>query len=159
MYDPAFHIVQYHPEIASNTGSIGRTCVAIGAKLWLVRPLGFQIDDRKLKRAGLDYWPALEWEVVDDWAALEARLGARRLWFLSKKADRVYTDVRFRRGDAFVFGSESEGLPETMLETNASRTLRIPIRDDVRSLNVSVAVGVLAYEACRQCMSDLDEWR
>lgn len=159
MYDPAFHIVQYHPEIASNAGSIGRTCVAIGAKLWLVRPLGFQIDDRKLKRAGLDYWPALEWEVVDDWAALEARLGARRLWFLSKKADRVYTDVRFRRGDAFVFGSESEGLPETMLETNASRTLRIPIRDDVRSLNVSVAVGVLAYEACRQCMSDLDEWR
>ncbi len=151
MYDPAFHIVQYQPEIASNTGSIGRTCVAIGAKLWLVRPLGFQIDDRKLKRAGLDYWPALAWEVVDDWATLEAKLHRRRMWFLTKKANRVYSSVRFRRGDAFVFGSESEGLPETMLRANHARTLRIPIRQDVRSLNVSVAVGVMAYEACRQC--------
>ena len=158
MYDPAFHIVQYHPEIAPNTGTIGRTCVAIGAKLWLVRPLGYQIDDRNLKRAGLDYWPYLEWEVVDDWAALQTRLGERRYWFLSKKAKQVYTDVRFSRGDAIVFGSESQGLPESMLSKNADKTLRIPIREDVRSLNVSVAVGVVAYEACRQCADDLDGW-
>lgn len=154
MYDPAFHIVQYHPEIAQNTGTIGRTCVALGAKLWLVRPLGFQIDDRKLKRAGLDYWPHLLWEVVDDWAAIEERLAGRRFWFLSKKSENVYTQVRFTQGDVLVFGSESQGLPESMLRQYADRTLRIPIREDVRSLNVSVAVGVVAYEAYRQCAGD-----
>ena len=151
MYDPAFHVVQYHPEIAQNTGTIGRTCVAVGAKLWLVRPLGFQIDDRKLKRAGLDYWPYLLWEVVDDWTAIEERLAGRRFWFLSKKAPRVYWDAEFSRGDVLVFGAESQGLPESMLEQHAERTLGIPIRDDVRSLNVSVAVGAVLYEACRQC--------
>jgi tRNA (cytidine/uridine-2'-O-)-methyltransferase len=129
---------------------VGRTCVATGAKLWLVEPLGFRLDDYYLRRAGLDYWPSLEWEVVPDWPALTTRLAEGRFWFFSKSASRDYLDVRFQPGDVLVFGNESAGLPESLRAAAGDRLLRIPIRPQVRSLNLSNAVAVVLYEALRQ---------
>ena len=149
-YEPQLHVVLYQPEIPYNTGSVGRTCLAVGAKLWLVRPLGFRIDDYYLRRAGLDYWEQLVWQVVDDWEALAAALSGRRLWFFSKKAERSYLDAAFEPGDVLVFGSESSGLPDHLLAVNPQANLRIPTRSAVRSLNLSNAVAVAAYEAQRQ---------
>src|SRR5437762_8385314 len=123
-YDPLFHIVLYQPEIPHNTGSAGRTCVAAGAKLWLVRPLGFRLDDYYLRRAGLDYWVHLEWEAVDDWPSLIERLPEREPWLFTKTATRHYTEPSFSAGDIFVFGSESQGLPPSLLEAHRERTLR-----------------------------------
>ena len=149
-YDPALHVVLVQPEIPHNTGSVGRTCVATGAKLWLVRPLGFRMDDYYLRRSGLDYWPHLEWEAVDDWAALVARLAGRRFWLFSKSAERSYADVQYERGDVIVFGSESQGLADSLRNEHRERLLRIPIREQVRSLNLSNAVAIVLYEALRQ---------
>jgi tRNA (cytidine/uridine-2'-O-)-methyltransferase len=131
--------------------------VALGAKLWLVRPLGFRVDDRQLRRAGLDYWQHLLWEVVDDWDALLGRLPNSAPWLFSKTADKPYTDARFSRGDVLVFGNESQGLPPSMLAANADRCLRIPIRPEARSLNLSVSVGVIAFEARRQVAPAKDD--
>lgn len=149
-YEPKLHIVLYQPEIPFNAGSVGRTCVAIGAKLWMVRPLGFRTDDYYLRRAGLDYWQYLEWEVVDDWTALETQLPEMQPWLFSKTAVRPYTDASFQHRDVLVFGNESQGLPPSMLSQAADRALRIPIRPQVRSLNLSNSVAVVAYEALRQ---------
>lgn len=149
-YDPVLHIVLHQPEIPYNTGSVGRTCVAVGAKLWLVRPLGFRVDDYYLRRAGLDYWEHLAWEVVGTWDELRAALSDRRFWLFTKKAKRPYTDVAYARGDALVFGSESAGLPDALLASDATAQLRIPTRSEVRSLNLSNAVAVASYEALRQ---------
>ncbi|MFV1964844.1 MAG: tRNA (cytidine(34)-2'-O)-methyltransferase [Pirellulaceae bacterium] len=143
-------MVLHQPEIPQNTGNVGRTCVAAGAKLWLVRPLGFRMDDASLRRAGLDYWPALNWEAADHWDALQARLSGRRFWYLSKTASRSYEDVRFEEEDVLVFGCETQGLPRSMLQQRADRALRIPIRDPVRSLNLGNAVAVVVFEALRQ---------
>jgi tRNA (cytidine/uridine-2'-O-)-methyltransferase len=150
LYTSDLHIVLYHPEIPHNTGSVGRTCVAAGAKLWLVRPLGFRLDDYYLRRAGLDYWQHLEWEAVDDWAALVERLGPRPFWYFTKTATQSYTTASFEKGDILVFGAESNGLPASMLEANSERQLRIPIRPQARSLNLSNAVGIVTFEALRQ---------
>ena len=149
-YQPVLHVVLYQPEIPPNTGSVGRTCVAVGAKLWLVRPLGFRVDDYYLRRAGLDYWQHLAWEVVDDWQALQKRLPAARHWYFSARAQREYTTASFAPSDVFVFGCETRGLPEKLLSRDPDRCLRIPVRDDVRSLNLSNAVAVASYEALRQ---------
>jgi tRNA (cytidine/uridine-2'-O-)-methyltransferase len=150
LYTPELNIVLFHPEIPHNTGSVGRTCVAAGAKLWLVRPLGFRLDDYYLRRAGLDYWQHLEWEAVDDWNALVERLGNRPYWYFTKTAERSYTDASFEHGDVLVFGAESDGLPPSLLEANRERLLRIPIRPQARSLNLSNAVGIVTFEALRQ---------
>ncbi|NOY43457.1 MAG: tRNA (cytidine(34)-2'-O)-methyltransferase [Planctomycetes bacterium] len=149
-YDPKLHIVLYQPEIPYNTGSVGRTCVAVGAKLWLVRPLGFRVDDYYLRRAGLDYWQHLEWEVVDDWPMLVERLAGSQFWYFTKKATRSYADVQLGQGEVLVFGSESKGLPDQMLAEQHERCLRIPTRGDVRSLNLSNSVAIAAYESLRQ---------
>ena len=149
-YQPAFHVVLYQPEIPYNTGSVGRTCVAVGAKLWLVRPLGFRVDDYHLRRAGMDYWQRLEWEIVDDWATLTRALPERQHWYFTKKAAREYIGASFRREDVLVFGSESAGLPEGILSSQPERNLRIPIRPEVRSLNLSNSVAIALYEARRQ---------
>jgi tRNA (cytidine/uridine-2'-O-)-methyltransferase len=149
-YEPQLHIVLYQPEIPYNTGSVGRTCVAVGAKLWLIRPLGFRLDDYYLRRAGLDYWEHLVWQVVDDWNSLITELPTRRRWLFTKKAQRSYLDATYQPSDVLVFGSESSGLPDALLETHAKEQLRIPIRGAVRSLNLSNAVAVAAYEAQRQ---------
>jgi tRNA (cytidine/uridine-2'-O-)-methyltransferase len=150
MYEPRLHVVLHQPEIPYNTGSVGRTCLAVGAKLWLVRPLGFRVDDYYLRRAGLDYWEHLEWEVVDDWATLVARLPQRKPWLFTKTAERLYTSVTYEPGDVLVFGSESQGLPTSLLEEYRERRLRIPIfRPEVRSLNLSNSVAIALYEALR----------
>ncbi len=143
-------VVLQQPEIHYNAGSVGRTCVALGAKLWLVRPLGFHLDDKHLRRAGMDYWRHLDWEVVDDWKALASRLDEGRMWFFSKKARRPYTEVRFEPEPILVFGSESAGLPQWLLGAHPDRCLRIPIHENARSLNLSVSVAVAAFEARRQ---------
>ncbi len=150
MPEPVLQIVLYQPEIPFNAGNVGRTCVAIGAKLWLVRPLGFLVDDRHVRRAGLDYWEHLDWEVVDDWPSLLARLPGRTYWFLTKTARRHYTEARIHPGDVLVFGSESKGLPEAMRQERPEQCLRIPMHAKVRSLNLSVAAALVAYEAIRQ---------
>ncbi len=147
---PLLHIVLYQPEIPQNAGNIGRTCVAIGAKLWLVRPLGFRMDQRHLRRAGLDYWQHLDWEVVDDWAALRQRLPEREPWLFTKTAGRLYTTAAFQVGDVLVFGSETQGLPPSLLQAAGDRALRIPTREEARSLNLACAVAIAAYEARRQ---------
>jgi len=132
---------------------VGRTCVAVGAKLWLVQPLGFQVNDQQLRRAGMDYWQRLEWEVVDSWRHLSERLNLQRAWYYTKTARREYTAAQFACGDVLVFGCESQGLPPQMLAENADRALQIPIRSAVRSLNLSNSVAVAAYEAIRQISS------
>ena len=152
-YDPVLHIVLHEPEIPPNAGNVGRTCVAIAAKMWLVKPLGFKLDDYYLRRAGLDYWDELEWEVADSWADLQARLdaaGGRDRWFFSARATRPYTEVAYGRGDVLVFGRESKGLPRDLTAAHADRLLTIPSRPQVRSLNLANCVAVVAYEALRQ---------
>ena len=153
-YEPLLHIVLFQPEIPHNTGSVGRTCVAAGAKLWLVRPLGFRLDDYYLRRAGLDYWPHLEWEAVDDWHALREKLPAPEPYYFTKTATHSYTTVTYRPGDVLVFGSESQGLPASILEPNRERALRIPIRPAARSLNLSNSVAIVTFEARRQWEQD-----
>jgi tRNA (cytidine/uridine-2'-O-)-methyltransferase len=150
-YEPRLHIVLHQPEIPYNTGSVGRTCVAVGAKLWLVRPLGFRVDDYYLRRAGLDYWEHLEWQVIENWDELLSALPGGRRWLFTKKAERSYLDARFEPADVLVFGSESSGLPDSLLDSHSTDSqLRIPTRAEVRSLNLSNAVAVASYEAVRQ---------
>ena len=153
-YTPSFHIVLYEPEIPPNTGNIGRSCVAIAAKLWLVRPLGFEISEKQLRRAGLDYWEHLEWEAVDHWDELTKRLSEQfstgRTWFFTKTATRLYTAATYQPGDVLIFGSESKGLPASLLGEHAAQTVRVPMRPQVRSLNLSATAAVAMYEALRQ---------
>ena len=152
-YDPVLHIVLHEPEIPPNAGNVGRTCVAIAAKMWLVRPLGFKLDDYYLRRAGIDYWDELEWEVADSWADLQPRLdaaGAGTRWLFSARATQPYTGVAYRCGDVLVFGAESTGLPRDLTAAHADTLLTIPSRPQVRSLNLSNCAAIVAYEALRQ---------
>ncbi len=144
------HVILWEPEIASNTGAIGRTCVAAGASLWLVRPLGFHLDDRHVRRAGLDYWEHLDLRVVDRLDEPANLLGRDRLWSFSTKGGVPYTEAVFRPGDGLVFGPESRGLPPAWLAEYPDRALRIPIRTEARSLNLANAVAIAVYEAVRQ---------
>ena len=148
--DPILNIVLYQPEIPQNTGNIGRTCVAIGARLWLIRPLGFKVDDRSLKRAGMDYWQHLDWEVVDSWDEIRRRLPSAQVWCLTKTATRLVWEATFQRGDILLFGSESRGLPASILHELPSRNLKLPMSDLVRSLNLASTANTVAYEAVRQ---------
>lgn len=148
--DPILNIVLYQPEIPQNTGNIGRTCVAIGARLWLIRPLGFKVDDRSLKRAGMDYWQHLDWEVVDSWDEIRRRLPDAQVWCLTKTATRLVWEATFQRGDILLFGSESRGLPASILKELPSRNLKLPMSDLVRSLNLASTANTVAYEAVRQ---------
>lgn len=154
-HEPILNVVLYEPEIPGNTGAVGRTCVAAGAKLWLVRPLGFQLSDRQMRRAGLDYWEHLDWEAVDDWEHLVRRLPQAGLepWLLTKSAPIAYTEARFGPADVLVFGSETRGLPPSLLAEHSDRRLSIPMRAEARSLNLSVSAGIVVYEALRQIQS------
>jgi tRNA (cytidine/uridine-2'-O-)-methyltransferase len=147
---PPLHVVLVAPEIPSNTGNVGRTCVAAGLRLHLVRPLGFSLADRDVRRAGLDYWRDLDLVVHEDWdACLEALRGARR-WYLTPGGRHRHTEVAYALGDALVFGRESTGLPHRLLEAEPEATLRIPMRPGYRSLNLANAVALVVYEALRQ---------
>lgn len=146
----SLNIVLHQPEIPGNTGAVGRTCVALGAKLWLVRPLGFRIDQKTLRRAGLDYWKHLDWEVADHWEDLVERLQPARIWYFSRFATRSFWEVKFEAGDTLVFGSETVGLPEKLVQADPDRVLRIPTTGKVRSLNLATSVGIASFEAMRQ---------
>lgn len=144
------HVVLVEPEIPPNTGNVSRLCVGLNATLHLVEPLGFEISDRTLKRAGLDYWADLRLERHASFEALRAAYPEARFLFASAKAERLHTDWAYRPGDFLVFGKETQGLPEALLAANAAHQLRIPHWGPVRSLNLSNAVAVVAYEAMRQ---------
>ena len=145
-----FNVVLIEPEIPPNTGNIGRLCLATGSKLHLIKPLGFAIDDRTLKRAGLDYWKEVDVRLWDSFEELlKAEEQKARLFFLTTKSDRAYYDVRFRPGDFLVFGRETKGLPEAMLGANRERLLTIPM-EGTRSLNLATAVAIVLFEAMRQ---------
>ena len=150
MSAPILNVVLHQPEIPQNTGNIGRTCVAIGAKLWLIRPLGYKLDDRYLKRAGMDYWQHLDWEAVDSWADVRTRLPDAAVWYLTKTATRMVWDADFKKGDILLFGSESRGLPSSILNELPANKLTLPMKDVVRSLNLASTVNTVAYEAVRQ---------
>lgn len=144
------NIALIEPEIPQNTGNIARTCAATGASLHLVKPMGFTVDDRKLKRAGLDYWHELDityYESLDDFLRINAK---EEMYFFSTKAPRAYTEVSYPERVFLVFGKETRGLPETLLQSNPDRCVRIPMRDKLRSLNLSNSAAIAVYEALRQ---------
>jgi tRNA (cytidine/uridine-2'-O-)-methyltransferase len=148
---PPLHVVLVAPEIPPNTGSIARLCAATHIRLHLIRPLGFSLDDRYLKRAGLDYWPHVDVVVHNDWRSFAREHAGARMHFFSARASRSYTTVRFSSGDFLVFGSETSGLPKEILAAHREHTYVIPIfSPNVRSLNLSNAVSVVVYEALRQ---------
>jgi tRNA (cytidine/uridine-2'-O-)-methyltransferase len=144
------HIVLVHPEIPQNTGNVARTCSALGAELHLIHPLGFSVDDRAVRRAGLDYWHLLTIHHYDSLAAFMAAHDPGDLVLFSSKAELPYTDVSYATSPYLVFGSETAGLPESMLESHTGPVVRIPTVADARCLNLSNAVAVGAYEAARQ---------
>ena len=144
-------VVLVAPEIPQNTGSIGRLCVATDSHLHLIDPLGFTIDDRHLRRAGLDYWPHVRWSRHASWDAFLAARRPGRLLCFAARASRSYTTVRYREDDLLVFGCESRGLPESIRAAHADATFGIPLASEhVRSLNLATAVAVIVYEALRQ---------
>ncbi|NLB64866.1 MAG: tRNA (cytidine(34)-2'-O)-methyltransferase [Lentisphaerae bacterium] len=146
------NIVLVHPEIPPNTGNIARLCAATHARLHLVEPMGFHLDDAKLRRAGLDYWDAIRVQVHSSWEACLQYLGAdARLYFFSTGSARIYSKATYQPGDTLVFGSETHGLPEALLMTYPDAVYGIPIlTEHVRSLNLSSAVAIVVYEALRQ---------
>lgn len=151
------HIVLVEPEIPGNTGNISRLCAANHLVLHLVKPLGFSIDDKHLKRAGLDYWDLLEVHIHENYQALVEYLKGRRFWFNTTKAEKSYTDVRFTDEDVLVFGKETKGLPEELLAAHPEQCIRIPMRAEARSLNLSNAVAIVSYEPCGSWISP--RWR
>ena len=146
----AFNIVLYEPEIPSNTGNIGRTCVACGARLHLIEPLGFRLNEKEIRRAGMDYWKELDvtrYLNYEDF--LEKNPGAV-IYMASTKAPNVYTEVSYEDGCYLMFGKESAGIPEEILAKNQERSVRIPMLDKIRSLNLGNSVAIVLYEALRQ---------
>lgn len=144
------NIVLHQPEIPQNTGNIARTCAAVGASLHLIRPLGFAIDDRKLKRAGLDYWYALDIHYYDDLDDFFKKNPGAQIYYFSTKAPQKYTDVIYNSPVFLMFGKETAGLPEQLLMENKNRCVRIPMRDGLRSLNLSNSAAIAVYEVLRQ---------
>lgn len=146
-----FNIVLVEPEIPQNTGNISRTCAATHSSLFLVRPFGFEITDKHLKRAGLDYWQYLDLHYLDGVDELfEKYYNGDNFYFMSTKGKKVYSDVKFKDGDFLIFGKETHGLPEPLLKKYYDKTLRIPMYADLRSLNLSNSVAITLYEALRQ---------
>jgi len=146
----AFHIVLVEPEIPANTGNISRTCAATGAHLHLVRPLGFNTDDRTLKRAGLDYWHSVHIEYHDSFEEVLAKFPNGRFFYASTKGKKRYSDFQYKDGDLFVFGKETKGLPQELIEANLDTCIKMPMTDKVRSLNLSNSAAIILYEALRQ---------
>ena len=146
-----FHIVLVEPEIPPNTGNIARLCAATGTILHLVGKLGFSLDDRQLKRAGLDYWPAVDVRQWDTLADMQQVYPGGRYWYTSKKAKKSYIEADFKMGDFLVFGKETMGLPEALLAGQETWAIRIPMKEGiVRSLNLATSAGIILYEAGRQ---------
>lgn len=144
------HIVLIEPEIPGNTGNIARLCAATGIELHLVKPLGFSIDDKRLKRAGLDYWHLVRVHIHENFAEVKARYSEHKFHYCSTKAPRAHSEASFGMEDMLVFGKETAGIPEDILKENWERCIRIPMVEGARSLNLSNAAAVVAYEAMRQ---------
>jgi tRNA (cytidine/uridine-2'-O-)-methyltransferase len=147
---PAFRVVLVEPEIPPNTGSIARTCAATSSSLHLIEPLGFRLDDRSLKRAGIDYWHLVDVHTHRNLSAFAEAFPASRMHFMSSDARRSYLDADLQPGDALVFGKESIGLPRELLQENADRVWAIPTSGQVRSLNLSNAVAIVLFDALRR---------
>ena len=144
------NIVLHEPEIPGNTGNIGRTCVATGVKLHLIEPLGFQIDEKHLKRAGMDYWDKLDVTVYDDFDDFLAENPGARIYMATTKSKQKYTDVNYEEDCFIMFGKESAGIPEEILLDYKDTAVRIPMYPEIRSLNLSNSVAIVLYEALRQ---------
>ena len=145
-----FNIVLHEPEMPANTGNIGRTCVAAGARLHLIRPLGFSLNEKMLKRAGLDYWDKLDVTVYRDFEDFLERNKGAKIYMATTKAARAYTDVNYEDDCYIMFGKESAGIPESILKEYQDTCVRIPMWGDIRSLNLSNSVAIVLYEALRQ---------
>ena len=144
------NIVLYEPEIPDNTGNIGRTCVATGTKLHLIEPLKFQLTDRAVKRAGMDYWKDVDVTRYFDWQDFLERNPGAKIYYASTKAPRIYTEVSYEEDAYLMFGKESAGIPEEILLENQNTAIRIPMKGDIRSLNLSNSAAIVLYEALRQ---------
>lgn len=145
-----FHIVLVEPEIPQNTGNIARTCAVTGSALHLVRPLGFSVDDKHLKRAGLDYWGALDISYFDSFQELREKYPEARYFYATTHGENRYSDAKYEDGDFLVFGKETAGLPKELLKQNRQWAMRIPMGREQRSLNLSNSVAIVLYEALRQ---------
>ncbi|GLC29051.1 tRNA (uridine(34)/cytosine(34)/5-carboxymethylaminomethyluridine(34)-2'-O)-methyltransferase TrmL [Clostridium omnivorum] len=145
------NIVLFEPEIPQNTGNIARTCVLTNSKLHLIKPLGFSLDEKHLKRAGLDYWQYLDMEIYESYEELREKYKDSTFYFSTTKGSEIYTDVQYKPGDFVVFGRESAGLPDRIRNSNTENLIRVPMLEtSTRSLNLSNTVAILAYEALRQ---------
>jgi tRNA (cytidine/uridine-2'-O-)-methyltransferase len=146
-----FDVVLIEPEIPQNTGNIGRTCVATRSRLHLVEPFGFELSDRTLKRAGLDYWPHLDWARYPDFSNWSQTLRKpERVFYFTTKATQLYTEVQYQVGDTLVFGKETKGLSPEIIQRNEKQIVKIPLLGPARSLNLATAVAIAAYEVVRQ---------
>jgi len=145
-----FKIVLYQPEIPSNTGNIGRICVGANLELHIIKPMRFLLNDKLLKRAGLDYWHKLDLTIHNSLEDLLAKYPDNNVYYCTTKTDKIYTKVEYKRGDAFVFGPESRGIPEDILFSNREKNITIPMTGEIRSINLSNSVAIIAYEALRQ---------
>ena len=149
--NPPFGIVLVEPEIPPNTGNIARTCGATGSVLHLIKPLGFSLSEKAVRRAGLDYWEHVDIHVHDSWEAFLHTHGDQRMFFFSTKTSTPYTDATFLPGDLLVFGPETRGLPKELLASNPTQVLTLPMQEGkVRSLNLATTAGTVLYEALRQ---------
>ena len=144
------NIVLLEPEIPANTGNIGRTCVAAGARLHLIEPMGFQINEKQVRRAGLDYWEKLDYVIYDSFSDFLAKNPGARLYMATTKANHVYSEVSYEDDCYIMFGKESAGIPEEILVDYEETTIRIPMFGDIRSLNLGNSVAIVLYEALRQ---------
>ena len=144
------NIILHQPEIPANTGNIGRTCVATGTALHLIEPLGFRLDEKSIKRAGMDYWERLDVTRYINYQEFQERHPGVKVWFATTKARQVYSEVSFGPDDYIMFGKESAGIPEEILAANPECCIRIPMLDEIRSLNLANSVAVVLYEALRQ---------
>ncbi|WMC91366.1 tRNA (cytidine(34)-2'-O)-methyltransferase [Kineothrix sp. MB12-C1] len=144
------NIVLHQPEIPANTGNIGRTCVATGATLHLIEPLGFRLDEKEIRRAGMDYWKDLDVRCYMNFEDFQEKNPNARIWMATTKANHVYTEVAFGEDDYIMFGKESAGIPEEILVDYEDTCIRIPMLDKIRSLNLANSVAVVLYEALRQ---------
>ena len=144
------NIVLLEPEMPANTGNIGRTCVATGSKLHLIEPLGFKINDKTVRRAGLDYWEHLDVEIYDDFDDFLRKNPGAKIFMATTKAKKTYTEVEYGPDDYIMFGKESAGIPEEILVENEETAIRIPMNYEIRSLNLSNSVAIVLYEALRQ---------
>ncbi len=144
------NVVLFEPEIPANTGNIGRTCVATGTRLHLIEPLGFSLSEKALKRAGMDYWKDLDVTTYVDWNDFCEKNPDAKIYFATTKAKHVYSDVKYESDCYIMFGKESAGIPEEILKENPETCVRIPMLDEIRSLNLSNSVAIVLYEALRQ---------